>query len=461
MTKSGLKLDRMKIYNTLTRQKEEFKPIKENEVGIYSCGPTVYWNQHIGNMYAFLNWDILVRVLRYLGYDVTWVMNVTDVGHNTSDADSGEDKMEKGAKREGLTPWEIAKKYEKQFIDSLNKLNIITPNFLPKATEHIEEQIDLAKKMEDRGFTYKTKTGLVFDTEKFIDYAKFANLKLEEMKSGSRVEVDEDKKNPWDFLLWITNQPNHIMKWNSPWGEGFPGWHLECTAMSTKYLGETFDIHTGGIEHIGVHHSNEIAQGFGAFGHNTAKFWVHNAWLTLKDGKMSKSLGNVYTVQQLEEMGYDPLFFRYLVLTSHYRNGLFFSLESLKAAQTAFNKLKSYKVESLSSVNQEFKQEFIEAISDDLAMPEAMAIVWKVAKSDLNPEEKWTTLLDFDKVLGLNLNKEIIEEKIPEEILKLVEERKEARDNKNWAESDRLREKINSLGYLVEDLGNTCKIKKI
>jgi cysteinyl-tRNA synthetase len=453
----------MKIYNTLTRQKEEFKPIEEGKVGVYSCGPTVYWNQHIGNMYAFVSWDILVRVLRYLGYNVTWVMNITDVGHNTSDADEGEDKMEKGAKREGLTPWQIAKKYEDQFIDSFKKLNVVTPDFLPKATEHIEEQINLAKKMEERGFTYKTKTGLVFDTEKFVDYDKFANLKLEEMDVGNRVEVDEEKKNPWDFLLWITNQPNHIMKWNSPWGEGFPGWHLECTAMSTKYLGETFDIHTGGIEHIGVHHTNEIAQGYGAFGHNTANYWMHNAWLTLKEGKMSKSLGNVYTVQQLEEMGYDPLTLRFLILSTHYRSGLVFSLDSLKAAEVSLNKLRSLSVEnSDAKVNEELKDEFVAAISNDVAMPEALAVVWKTVRSDIKPEQKWATILDFDKVLGLNLGVDSRKEKkIPEEVIELNNKRILLRKEKNYVEADKLREKINSLGYLVEDLENQCKIKKI
>lgn len=454
----------MKVYNTATRQKEEFKPIKDGEVGIYSCGPTVYWNQHIGNMYAFLSWDILARSLRYIDYKVTWMMNITDVGHNTSDEDTGEDKMEKGAKRENLTPWEIAKKYEVQFLDSLDLLNIERPDVIWRATDHIKEQIELTKKIEANGFTYKTKTGLVFDTSKFPDYAKFANLKLNEMESGARVEVDKDKKNPWDFLLWVTNQPNHIMKWNSPWGEGFPGWHLECTAMSTAKLGETFDIHTGGIEHIGVHHTNEIAQGFGAFGHNTANYWMHNAWLTLKDGKMSKSLGNVYTIQDLVKMGYDQLAFRYLTLTSHYRNGLVFSLDSLKSSQIALNKLRGLlkEMKSGGNIDNSYKNEFIEFLSNDLSTSEALALVWKLIKDEnIKDEDKKATILEMDKVLGLDLDKEIIEEKIPEEIVKLVEERQKAREEKNWAESDRLREVIKDKGYLVEDLKNTCKILKI
>jgi len=453
------------LYNTATRQKEEFKPIKENKVGIYSCGPTVYWNQHIGHMYAYTQWGTLVNFLRYVGYEVKWVMNLTDVGHLTSDADTGEDKMEKGALREGLTPWEIAKKYEKQFIESLELFNIQKPDVLCRATEHINEQIDLAKKIEINGFSYKTETGLVFDTSKFKDYAKFANLKLTEMDAGNRVKVDIDKKNPWDFLLWVTNQPNHIMKWNSPWGEGFPGWHLECTAMSTKYLGETFDIHTGGIEHIGVHHTNEIAQGFGAFGHQTANYWIHNAWLTLKGGeKMSKSLGNGYTAQQLKEMDYDPLAHKYLVLTSHYRKGLEFSIDSLKSSQIALFKLRGLLNDwgNEGKIDENYKKQFIELMSNDLATSEALALIWKLTKDEtVRDEDKKATILDFDQVFGLNLNKRIEEEIIPNEIFKIVQERNKAREEKNWGESDRLRDLIKDKGYLVEDLKDECKIRKI
>ena len=453
----------MKIYNTLTRQKEEFKPIKENEVGIYSCGPTVYSSPHIGNMYAYVCWDVLARTFKYLGYKVNNVINITDVGHLTSDADSGEDKMEKGSKREGLTTWEIAKKYENEFLENLKELNIEKPWKMPRATDNIQEQIDLIKKIETNGFTYKTSDGIYFDTSKFADYGKFANLNLEKLKEGARVEINEEKKNPSDFALWKFSPTNEKrqMEWESPWGMGFPGWHIECTAMSTKYLGETFDIHTGGEDHIAVHHTNEIAQGYGSFGHNTAHYWMHNAFITFKGEKISKSSGGLFTVFDLKEMGFDPLAYRYMILNSHYRNGIEFSIENLKTAETSLNKLKSYKVESSSSVNQIFKQEFVELISNDLAMPEVMALVWKVVKSDLKPDEKWATLLDFDKVLGLDLNKEIVEEKIPEEILKLAEERQKARENKNWAESDRLREEIKKLGYLVEDLGNTCKIRPI
>ena len=450
----------MYLYNTATRRKEEFKPLVTGKVGIYSCGPTIYWNQHIGHMYAYTQWGTLVNFLRYIGYEVKWVMNLTDVGHMTSDADEGEDKMEKGAKREGMSVWDIAKKYEKQFVDSLDAFGINRPEVLCRATEHIKEQIELAQKIESNGFTYRTKTGLVFDTAKFGGYAKFANLKLEEMESGARVEVDKEKKNPWDFLVWVTNQPDHIMQWDSPWGRGFPGWHLECTAMSTKYLGESFDIHTGGIEHIGVHHTNEIAQGFGAFGHQTANVWMHNAWLILRGGeKMSKSLGNVYTAQQLAEMGYDPLAHKYLVLTSHYRRGLEFSLESLSAAQVALFKLRNFVGGEIGETNQEYQRQFVDLIADDLALPEVMALIWKLVKDGgVKIEDRRATILDFDRVLGLDLGRE---EKVSEAVTKLVEERQKARENKNFAESDRLREEIRKLGYLVEDSQDGCKIRKL
>jgi len=453
------------LYNTATRKKEEFKPLAEGKVGIYSCGPTVYWNQHIGHMYAYTQWGTLINFLRYIGYEVKWVMNVTDVGHMTSDEDAGEDKMEKGAKREGISVWDIAKKYETQFLESLDTFHIQRPDVICRATEHIPEQIELAKKIENNGFAYSTKTGLVYDTAKFADYAKFANLKLNEMDNGARVEVDEDKKNPWDFLLWVINQPNHIMKWASPWGEGFPGWHIECTAMSTKYLGERFDIHTGGIEHIGVHHTNEIAQGFGAFGHQTANIWMHNAWLVLKGGeKMSKSLGNGYTASQLGEMGYDPLAHKLLVLTSHYRKGLEFSLESLKASQTALFKLRGAVTgwKDGGTVDKNYKQRFVELLSDDLQVPEAIALVWKLVKDEKVEEcNRKATLLDFDKVLGLDLGRGEVKETIPEEIIKLAEKRVVARNDKQWLESDQLRDIIKDQGYLVEDTAQGYSIKKI
>jgi cysteinyl-tRNA synthetase len=458
-------MNKIYLYNTAVRKKEEFKPIKEGEVGIYSCGPTVYSSPHIGNMYAYICWDVLVRTLKYLGYNVNWVMNITDVGHLVNDSDDGEDKMEKGAKKEGLTAKELAIKYELEFLENLKLLNINEPDKMPRATENIPEQIDLIKKIEANGFTYKTGTGIYFDTAKFKDYGKFANLNLDKIREGARVEVNEEKKNPTDFALWKFSPTNEKrqMEWNSPWGIGFPGWHIECTAMSTKYLGETFDIHTGGEDHINIHHTNEIAQGYGAFGKMTANYWMHNAFITFKGEKISKSSGGLFTVNDLINMGYDPMAFRYMVLGSHYRKGMEFSIESLRAAQVALDKLRSYKVESLSSykVNEEFRKEFEKLISNDLAMPEVLSLVWKVAKSDLSEGDKWATLLNFDQVLGLNLGVDSREEEIPQEILDLVEKRKKVREEKNWLESDRLREVIKEAGYLVEDSQNSCKIHRI
>ena len=461
----------MKIYNTLTRQKEDFKPIKENEVGIYSCGPTVYSSPHIGNMYAYVCWDVLTRTFKYLGYKVNNVINITDVGHLISDADSGEDKMEKGSKREGLTVWEIAKKYENEFLENLKELNIELPWKMPRATDHIQEQIEIIKKIEANGFTYRTSDGIYFDTSKFADYGKFANLNLEKIREGMRVEVNEEKKNSSDFALWKFSPTNEKrqMEWESPWRMGFPGWHIECTAMSTKYLGETFDIHTGGEDHISVHHTNEIAQSFAAFGHNTAHYWMHNAFITFKGEKISKSSGGLYTIFDLKEMGFDPMAFRYMVLSSHYRKGMEFSLENLKVAERALNKLRGLKPTpnpSLDragsySVNLEYKNEFEEKISDDLAMPEVLALVWKVVKSDLTLEEKWATILDFDKVLGLDLDYAKQNFIIPEEIIELNNKRIVFRKEKNYEEADELRKKINSLGYLVEDSENQCKIRPI
>ena len=444
------------LFNTLTRKKEKFTPIKSGFVGIYSCGPTVYWNQHIGHMYAYVQWDTLVRLLRYSGNNVKWVMNLTDVGHMISDEDVGEDKMEKGAKREGITVWQIADKYIEQFKQSLNLLNITNPDVLCRATDNIKEQIELIDKMEKNGFTYKTKTGIVFDTSKFPDYARFANLNLEEQKSGARTEIDPEKKNSWDFLLWVTNQPNHIMQWDSPWGKGFPGWHIECTAMSTKYLGETFDIHTGGKEHIPVHHTNEIAQGYGAFEHQTANYWLHNEWLMIDGKKVSKSLGNNVLATELIEKGYDPLALRYLILTSHYRTGLNFTWESLTASQTALEKLRSL-IQSFKNEKQtttatsEYKNKFLEALNDDLNTPQALAVLWEMLKSNIPSSDKYNLALCFDEVLGLKLNEGNKKVEIPEEIKKLIEKRNMLRKEGKFEEADIIRKEIESKGFSTQD----------
>lgn len=464
-------MQRIYFYNTATRKKEEFIPINDGKVGIYACGPTVYWDQHLGNMYAYLFADVMVRTLRYFGYKVTLVMNLTDVGHLVSDGDEGEDKMEKGAKREGISVWDLAKKYENQFFESEKLLNIVRPDVVCAATEHIKEQIDLIKMIEKNGFTYQTSDGIYFDTSKYSDYAKFANLKLNEIKDTQREDVNKEKRNPSDFALWkfspstISGQPRRQMEWESPWGIGFPGWHIECSAMSVKYLGEKFDIHTGGIDHIPVHHTNEIAQGFGAYGHQTANYWVHNAWVLGKGGtKMSKSLGNIFTAQEVVKMDMDPLAYRYLFLTSHYRKGLEFSLDSLKVAQTAYEKLRIFVNELPEGgvIEPNYRQQFEDKIADDLAMPEAVALMWKLVKDEnVKPEDKKATLLNFDEIFGLNLDIKVYQEEIPEEIVKLGDLRLEAKKAKNWAESDKLRDEIKEKGYIIEDNLEGYKLNKI
>jgi cysteinyl-tRNA synthetase len=474
----------LKLYNTLTRSLQEFKHLTKGKVGIYSCGPTVYWNQHIGHMYAYVQWDILVRFLRYTGYKVNWVMNITDVGHLTSDEDTGEDKMEKGAKREGLTVWQIADKYINQFLESLDLLSIKRPDTLCRATDHIKEQIELIKKIENNGFAYRTKTGLVFDTSKFSEYAKFAKLKLEKQDAGNRVEVDPEKKNPWDFLLWVTNQPDHIMKWESPWGTGFPGWHIECTAMSVLYLGERFDIHTGGIEHIPIHHTNEIAQGWGAFGCQTANYWLHNSWLLINGEKMSKSLGNNVLVSDLVKKGYSPKDLRYLILNSHYRQGMNFTYKALDGAKNALDSINNlivkipYQVRddimteyrshpeliSGSSKNaNKYCDQFEVSLENDLNIPQALAVFWETLKSDLDNPEKLRTIMKFDEVLGLGLKDVLfIEDKkeIPEEIIELVQKREALKKEKNYSASDLIRNQIVAKGYYVEDGKSGPEIKK-
>ncbi|KKR70490.1 MAG: Cysteine-tRNA ligase [Candidatus Woesebacteria bacterium GW2011_GWA2_40_7b] len=462
----------MDIYlnNTLTRKKERFVPNKEGEVGIYSCGPTVYWNQHIGHMYAYVQWDVLVRFLRSVGYNVKWVMNITDVGHMTSDEDTGLDKMEKGAKREGLTVWQIADKYITQFKDSLRLLGINSPDVLCRATENIPEQIKLNQLIEKNGFAYTTKKGLIYDTSKFPDYAKFANLNLEEMKSGGDVELDPEKKLPWDFFLWAID-PKHIMKWPSPWGEGYPGWHVECTAMSTKYLGNNFDIHTGGADHIPVHHTNEIAQGFAAFGKQTANYWLHNGMLGGKGGeKMSKSLGNFVTAQELVEKGYDPLAMRYLILTSHYKKGLNFTFDALDSAKIALENLRTI-VSGLKSGDErtvlspekekkldEYRDKFISSLSNDINAPKALAVLWEMLKSNIPSGDKYDLALSFDEVLGLKLSqarnstaKLGADIETPNSIKILISKREELRKEGKYGESDKIREQIEEAGYEVSD----------
>lgn len=446
----------MRIYNTLSRSVEEFKPLNPPNVGIYSCGPTVYDYQHIGHMRRYIGDDILIRVLKSNDFNVHHVMNITDVGHLVSDADEGEDKMEKGAKKFGLSVWDIAKKFEAQFKDSCELLNIELPKDLMHATDYIPEQIDLIKKLEEKGFTYKTIDGIYFDTSKFENYFQLSRQNAEELKAGVRVGMGE-KINVSDFALWKFSPENEKrqMEWDSPWGKGFPGWHIECSAMSMKALGESFDIHTGGIDHINIHHTNEIAQAEAASGKPFVKYWVHHAFLTVEGEKMSKSLGNTYTAEDVKEKGFDPMSLRYLYLQTHYRQEMNFTWEALAGAQTALNKLRRHYLEAK---NGEFDLpgEFFNAINDDLNIPKALSVVWENI-SDLNKE----TLDRIDSVLGLELsNYEEKEIEIPSEIQELVDKREELRRGGNYEEADKLRSEIEGLGYAVEDTPDGIKVGK-
>ncbi len=452
----------IQLYNTLTRKKEIFKPIKKNQVGVYSCGPTVYWYQHIGNLRAYLFSDILKRVLLYNQFKVNQIINVTDVGHLTSDADEGDDKMEIAVLKEGKTATDIANYYFKIFKSDFKKLNILEPTEWVWATKHIGEQIELIKKLEKKGFTYKTEDGIYFDSSKFKDYSKLAMLKIEGLKEGKRISAG-DKKNKTDFALWkfSSESGKRQQEWTSPWGVGFPGWHIECSAMSMKYLGEHFDIHTGGEDHIPIHHTNEIAQSEAATGKKFVNYWLHGAFLVDSDGKkVSKSTGGLYTISELEEQGYNALHYRYLCLQTSYRKQLQFSLESLDASKNAYEKIKRKIIRLRTEKNsgntdvEHHKKEFLEAINDDLNMPQALEVVWNVIEeTDMNTRTRLALLEDFDRVLGLGV-KDMKEEKlvVPKDVLKLLEARQEARKKKMFAEADILRQRIKERGFAIEDL---------
>ncbi len=458
------------LYNTLTRKKELFVPLKGKEVGLYTCGPTVYHYAHIGNLRSYIFEDILKRTLQLNGYHVKHVMNITDVGHLTSDADEGEDKMLKGARREGKTVWEVATFYTKAFKDDIKKLNIIPPEIWCKATDHIKEQIEMIQQLEKKGFTYLAGGNVYFDTSKLKDYGKLAQLDLDAGKKA-RVEKDLHKKNPHDFVLWFTKSKfqEQEMKWDSPFGSGYPGWHIECSAMSSKYLGKQFDIHCGGMDHIPVHHTNEIAQSEGAFGKRPwVKYWLHNAFLELTGGaKMAKSGENFITLSTLEEKGFHPLDYRYFCLGTHYRNPLMFSYEALEGAKITRKRLmekvlefKSAKDAEHNSLQQHYLERLTLEINDDLNTPQALATMWDVVKNEqLSAKDKYALLLEFGDILGLDLKK-AKKESIPEEIIALAEERLLARKNKEWIKSDGLRKKIKQLGYEIGDTTEGYELKK-
>ena len=452
----------LKLYNTLTRKKEDFKPISGKKVRIYSCGPTVYSYQHIGNLRSYLSWDILKRILKFNKYNVKHVINITDVGHLTSDADTGEDKIERAAKKEKKKASDIADYYFKAFKEDFKKLNILEPDFWPKATLHIKEQIDLIKILEKKGYTYKTSDGVYFDTSKLKDYGKLARLKKEKLKAGKRVSLRE-KKNNTDFALWkfSEEQGKREQEWKSPWGIGYPGWHIECSAMSSKYLGKQFEIHTGGQEHISVHHTNEIAQSETAFEKEPwVKYWMHAAWLLFKGEKVSKSKGGLYTLSDLEEKKFNALEFRYLCLTTHYKKPLNFSIDKLKSAQISYQRLKNIISEIKDKgVNKKYLKDFKEAINNDLDMPGALQVLWKLLR-DKKAKGKLGTVKKMDAVLGLDLlKKEKLD--IPNKIEKLVRERNNARKKNNWEKADEIRAKVKKLGYTISDTKKGSVVKKI
>ncbi|MBS1553146.1 MAG: cysteine--tRNA ligase [Bacteroidetes bacterium] len=468
----------LKLFNTLTRSKEDFIPIDGKNVLMYSCGPTVYNFQHIGNLRTFFFEDILFRVLKYNDYNVRYVMNITDVGHLVSDQDVGEDKMEKSAKQLGKSVWEIADYYTEIFKRDISLMNIFPPDVYSKATDFIQEQIDLIKCLEAKGYTYQISDGIYFDTSKFPDYGKLAKLDISGLKEGSRIEFSQEKRNITDFALWKFSPENEQrqMEWDSPWGRGFPGWHIECSAMSKALLGNHFDIHCGGIDHIPIHHTNEIAQSEACNGEKFVNYWLHGEFLDMGNEKMSKSSGKFITLQTLMDKGYSPMHYRYFLLMAHYKKKLKFTYEALDAAKSGYNNLSgkilnlrknppSEKTLPVSERMKNFENRFLDRINDDLNMPEAMSVLWDMLKDeDLNQDEKYFLALDFDRVFGLgleNLRSDINEEVIPEDIQILIEKRKEAKKNKDFKSADEIRNSIREKGYDILDTKDGTQIKKL
>ncbi|MBD3311421.1 MAG: class I tRNA ligase family protein [Candidatus Magasanikbacteria bacterium] len=488
----------LKLYNTLTRKIEEFKALEDKKVGLYTCGPTVYNYAHIGNLRTYVFEDILKRVLLYNKYKIKHVMNITDVGHLTDDADFGEDKLEKAARKTNKDAWEIADFYTQAFQNNIEDLNILEPDIWCKATDHIKEQIKLVQALIDKGLTYETSDGIYFDTTKIDDYGKLANLKNQELKAGARVEMGE-KKNPHDFALWkwseqselhpersegsrqqselhpersesSAKKPKRQMEWEAPFGKaqgkfgrmGFPGWHIECSAMSIKYLGDQFDIHCGGIDHLPVHHTNEIAQSEAYTGKKPwVKYWLHGEFLLINSGKMAKSEDNFITLDTIKDKGFSPLSYRYFLLQTHYRKQLNFSWEALEAAKNGLDRLyrlvlETKKMETDDSAP-ETKDKFLELINDDLNIPEALALVWDGLK---DRSISYETLLNFDKVLGLGLDNIKEEVEIPSQVQALLDKRAKAREEKDWKKSDEIREEIEKMGYRLEDSDEGQRVVK-
>ncbi len=459
--------DALRLYDNYTRSLRPFAPLRpDGEVGLYTCGPTVYDYQHIGNFRTFLFEDLLKRVLEWNGYRVRHVMNITDVGHLTSDADTGEDKMEKGARRTGKSAWEIAQLYTEDFLADMRRLDIVEPTVLCRATDHIREQVDFIADIERKGFTYRTSDGIYFDTAKQPGYGHLARLDIRGQDAGRRVDIGE-KRNPTDFALWKFSAPGQKrqMEWDSPWGRGFPGWHIECSAMAQKYLGDYFDIHCGGEDHIPIHHTNEIAQTEARVGTRLANFWMHGYFMLSDDAKMAKSAGKFLRVQLLVDRGYDPLAFRYLCLTAHYRGQLNFTWDALDSAAIALDRMRNglyaLRDAGAAAADPEFVPRFAAEINDDLNVPRALAVAWEVLRGDLPPAARRATLLEFDRIFGLGLAAWVPhEESAPGAVAALAEARQAARRAKNWAEADRLRAELHAAGWEIEDRAEGYVLRK-
>ena len=454
----------LKLFDTYERKVRDFEPLSAGKVGIYACGPTVYDFAHIGNLRTYLFEDLLKRVLQANGLEVNHVVNITDVGHLTSDADTGEDKMELGSQRTGLSAWELADFYTKAFQRDLKRLNIITPNLWCKATDHIAEQIDFIRDLEKKGFTYQTSDGVYFDSTRLDNYGHLARLDIEGLRAGARVDQGE-RRSVTDFALWKFSPENEErqMEWNSPWGKGFPGWHIECSAMSAKYLGDFFDIHCGGEDHIPIHHTNEIAQTEASRGTRLANFWMHGYFLRIENAKMAKSSGEFLTLELLSERGFSPMDYRYLCHTAHYRTQMTFSWQSLESARAALNRLyeSAWSWGEPGEVSTAYLKRFNDCLNDDLNMPKALAVVWEMIRSHENGAIKKATILACDEVMGLDIDawrpEEIV---VPDSVQTLVQEREQARSDKNWGKADELRDEILSLGFVLEDTREGTSISR-
>lgn len=460
----------LRLFNTMSRKNEDFYTIEPGKVKMYTCGPTVYNYAHIGNLRTYVFEDVLRRTLEYLGYEVEHVMNVTDVGHLTDDADEGEDKMVQSSREKGMSVWDIAQFYTDAFFKDTDELNILRPTVTPKATEHVGDMQKMIERLEEKGHTYTSGGNVYFSIDTFPQYGKLGGLDEQELQSGARIEVDQNKKNPRDFVLWFTRSKfeHQAMMWDSPWGRGYPGWHIECSAMSMKYLGEQFDIHCGGVDHIPVHHTNEIAQSEAATGKRWVNFWVHGEFLIMDAGKMAKSKGNFITLRTLKEQGYDPLDYRYFCLGGHYRSQLQFTPDALNAARSArmnlverVNELqkklgdesKLPALEELGKNAREYLDSFREKMCDDIHIPKALGVLWNFIKSEnIEPAERLAVLYDVDRILGLELaerGKQLSE--IDEDSLALIKEREEARKEKNFARADEIRDILAERGIIIKD----------